>query len=192
MKFMDKKINSKFKLRIDEICVLPLAKRINVNPNYITFISILLMLIASFFMIQKNLILSALFVFLSGYFDMLDGVVAKLRTKKSTKFGAFVDRVADRICDSLIISSIIVAGYVEVFFGIFTLVIILTASYTSSVFESLTKSNVGEALSLRGLRLLIITIGFLFSMPYFAMVSLLVVGIYSFTERFYRAWIDLK
>jgi len=187
---MTKKIIYDLKFQVEEKFVLPVAKKININPNFITLGSILLMGVAAFYVLQKNLVLSALFVFFSSYFDMLDGTVARL--KKGTKFGAFIDRMSDRINDSIIIFSIIAAGYVEVLFGIVALISVLLASYVSSVYETFTKSKVGETLSLRGIRLLIIIFGFLFSAPYTVISLMLVIGFYSLIERLHKAWVDLK
>jgi phosphatidylglycerophosphate synthase len=78
----------------------PIAKRIPVNPNVLTILGFLLTTAAAV-SIPFNLTVGGFLILLGGFFDMLDGIVARTNGM-STKFGAFLDSTLDRYSDSFI------------------------------------------------------------------------------------------
>jgi len=82
-----------------------IARRfIKINPNTLTWLSLVFAFVAGLFFYFSNssmellnsyLYFSALFVFLNGFFDAIDGKVAKLAGKAS-KRGDFLDHAIDR------------------------------------------------------------------------------------------------
>ncbi len=185
---------SNLKFQVKKAFVNPLAKHLKINPNVITLIAIVIMAAASYSAIYISLILAGILVFVSGFFDMTDGSIAKLH-KKETKFGAFFDRTADRISDLLILAALTVIlspVYMHLLLGLVVMALVILSSYMSSCIESLTKTKAGEALSWRGVRLLVITIGLIASQPLYTMVILFIISIYTAVERFYTAYNVLK
>ncbi len=185
---------SNLKSRVKKTFVNPLAKHLKLNPNVITLIAIVIMLAASYSAIYINLILAGILVFVSGFFDMVDGSIAKLH-RKETKFGAFFDRTGDRISDLLILVSLTVIlspVYIHLLLGLVVISLVVLSSYMSSCIESLTKTKAGEALSWRGIRLLAITIGLIVSQPLYTMVILLIISVYTAGERLYTAYRVLR
>ncbi|MCD6477585.1 MAG: CDP-alcohol phosphatidyltransferase family protein [Candidatus Aenigmarchaeota archaeon] len=170
-----------------ESFLVPVAKRLNVNPNIITLLAIIFMFLCGYEIFLSNIVLGALFLFISGFLDLLDGTVAKFH-KTTSKFGMFFDRVGDRISDFVLIFSTFLGGYVSAVIAFTTIFFVYMASYESSVIESGTKSKVGEKLSMRAVRLSVMFFGLLFSQVYYAVLIVLLIGIYSFFERFYHAW----
>lgn len=81
-----------------------IAKNISVTPNSLTVIGFLVTVLASA-VLTKNLFLGGILILAGGLFDVLDGVVARVNSKKS-RFGAFLDSVLDRYSDALILLSI--------------------------------------------------------------------------------------
>ena len=166
------------KQKIERIFVLPFAKDLNVSPNVITLFSVIAMAFAFAFVFRYDLYLAALFTFISGYLDLLDGTTAKYH-KKTSKFGVFLDRLGDRVSDILIISAVILAGLVLIF--------VVLSSYVSAILEAQTKTRIGERLSLRGLRIMIIVLGLAFNYITFAFYVLAILAVFAFVERFYTA-----
>ena len=80
------------------------AKKISVHPNTLTVIGFLITVIASLVLL-RNLALGGILVIVGGFFDVLDGVVARAN-EKGTKFGAFLDSVLDRYSDAFILLAI--------------------------------------------------------------------------------------
>ncbi|MFA5303895.1 MAG: CDP-alcohol phosphatidyltransferase family protein [Candidatus Nanoarchaeia archaeon] len=73
--------------------ILFLAK-LKITPNMVTTSSLFFLAITVYFILQKNLILSAVFMALTSVVDSLDGALAK--KVGSTKFGDFYDAFIDR------------------------------------------------------------------------------------------------
>lgn len=69
------------------------------HPNIFSFFGLIFAFIATIFIVDGSK-LGALFILISGFFDILDGVAARVRGKE-TPFGAFLDSLFDRISDSL-------------------------------------------------------------------------------------------
>lgn len=82
----------------------PIAKKINIHPNVLTITGLVITIIASA-VIPFHLAIGGLLIILGGFFDMLDGVVARTN-RMNTRFGAFLDSTIDRYCDSIIFISI--------------------------------------------------------------------------------------
>ena len=80
----------------------PLAKRININPNYLTVLGLLIALISAYMFAIGNLLWGGLFIALSGFLDIIDGAVAR-NNNTATKFGGFLDSTTDRFSDAIII-----------------------------------------------------------------------------------------
>ncbi len=173
------------KRKLEELFLKPFA--VNVNPNLITLVSILAMLFAGYFVLNKELFLAAFFVVLSGVLDALDGVIARVH-HRITRFGSFFDKTADRVNDSVIIISIILAGYVCLNLGLAVLVVVLISSYMSAVIDAISRKPIGEKISLRPLRILLIFFGCLLSQLELAMILVFIVGLYGFMERFLVAF----
>lgn len=176
---------------MERVFVLPLARRLKINPNYITGLSIVSMLLAVNFVFNHDFYLAALFVFISGYLDLLDGTAAKFHNHV-TGFGKFFDRLADRINDTLIIVSILLSGAVNLTLGIVVLVLILLSSYVSAIIEAQIKTNIGEKLSLRGIRLIILIFALIFNSLTYGFYLLAFLASLSFIERFATAKKVLK
>lgn len=92
-------VESIFLLKIMYIISFPLAKlfaRFNVNPNTITTISNISILVALYFLYLGNVIAFIIFWILAEIFDICDGTVARL-TNKSSEAGAFYDHFSDQV-----------------------------------------------------------------------------------------------
>jgi len=97
--------------KVDPIISIIAQKLKNVNPNHLSWLSLLFALFAGIFfylskpeneLINYYLYIAALFVFLNGLFDAIDGKVAKI-SKKSSKKGDFLDHALDRYGDVMIL-----------------------------------------------------------------------------------------
>ncbi len=105
----------------------------NVNPNTISMIALLIAAVASimlFFSDSWHLLLigAAVTVLISGFFDGLDGKVARLSGKASRK-GDFVDHVLDRYADVLLIGAVAVSSWCNPYIGVIAIVGVLLTSY---------------------------------------------------------------
>ena len=181
-------MKTKTQTRLENI-LLPIAKRINVNPNLLTVLSIILTLGSAYYILKSELVVAAAFFLVGAILDALDGMVAR-EHHRTTKFGAFFDQFADRINDGAMVIAIVLAGYISVLIGILALFSVLLASYMSAVMDSLTGKRVGEAISFRPLRSAAIFLGLALGYLGAAVWVLLFIGIWSVIYRLFKAkWI---
>jgi len=119
-----------------DFALMPVAKRlINVNPNMISWVGLILAFLAGllfFFSFEEErhyfLLVGAAVVLVSGYFDALDGKVAKLAGKASNK-GDYLDHVFDRYADIFMIGGVAVSAWCNPYIGMLALVGVLLTSY---------------------------------------------------------------
>lgn len=109
-----------------------------INPNTLTWISLIFAVVAgAFFYFShpdrelQNFYLygAALFVFLNGFFDAIDGKVAKL-TNKTSKRGDFLDHAIDRYADVFIVGGLALSAWCTYpMIGLLAVVGMLLTSY---------------------------------------------------------------
>jgi len=110
-----------------------------VNPNMLSLVSLIFAILAGVLYVLKGsywLLLAAIMVLVSGFFDALDGKVARISSKAS-KRGDFVDHVIDRYSDAIILGAIAVSFRCEVSFGLFAVIGVLLASYMGTQAQAL-------------------------------------------------------
>jgi archaetidylinositol phosphate synthase len=105
----------------------------NVHPNTISVLALLIAAIAGVMLFFSDrwyplLIIAALTVLLSGFFDGLDGKVARLSGKASKK-GDFVDHVLDRYADVFLIGAVAISSWCNPMIGVVAIVGVLLTSY---------------------------------------------------------------
>ncbi len=77
-----------------------------VSPNVLTLCGLLFSLLAAMFVgLRGPLFVGAICLFVSGFFDLLDGAVAR-DAKMVTSFGGYLDSVLDRYSDLLVMLGI--------------------------------------------------------------------------------------
>lgn len=113
----------------------PAAKALrNVNPDIISFTALMLAAVAGIMLYfsydhwELLLPLSAIIVLVSGFFDALDGKVARL-AGKAGKRGDFLDHVLDRYADIFMIGGVAVSAWCDPYLGMMAIVGVLLTSY---------------------------------------------------------------
>jgi archaetidylinositol phosphate synthase len=108
---------------------------IKVNPNTISFISLILAGVAGalVYLAYDNLTglllpLAAVTILVSGFLDALDGKIARL-AGKSGRRGDFVDHVIDRYADVLMIGAVAVSSWCNPYLGMLAIIGVLLTSY---------------------------------------------------------------
>jgi len=75
--------------------------RLHVSPNALTLASIVPMVMAAVTLAEGRLTNAAFWVLAGGFFDLMDGAVARI-TGRTSKFGAVLDSIVDRGTDALV------------------------------------------------------------------------------------------
>ena len=102
---------SKFRQYFARI-VDPIAKYIaktGVSPNVLTVLGVISSAAYLAFAWYNALVYAFIMVILSGFFDMVDGAVARVLGKVS-KVGEFLDSTLDRLSDAMLITGLLLMG----------------------------------------------------------------------------------
>lgn len=84
-----------------------LLAKTRVTPNAITWFGFLLTVGAAVLIATGNLFAAGFVVLVAGFFDMLDGALARL-TNQASHFGALLDSTLDRLAEAALLLSILV------------------------------------------------------------------------------------
>jgi phosphatidylglycerophosphate synthase len=124
-------LSSRFR-NFSNIFVIPIARLLallRLSPNKITILGLIFSILTAFMYASGELIYAFYLLLCTCFFDVIDGTVARI-TKKTTKFGGFLDSVLDRYSDSIILIGI--AIYLEEHFILIFIVLVgsLLVSYS--------------------------------------------------------------
>jgi archaetidylinositol phosphate synthase len=117
-----------------EVILDPFAKAFRrVNPNTLSWTAFLFAIAAGIsiyfsYWVHPLLIATSILIILNGFFDALDGKVARL-SGRASKSGDFVDHVLDRYADVLMIGLIAVSPWCNPYIGILAIIGVLLTSY---------------------------------------------------------------
>jgi archaetidylinositol phosphate synthase len=114
--------------------------RIGLTPNKVSAIGITLAFLSalSYTEWQTNtfyLLLATFLLLLSGFCDVLDGILARIY-HETTLFGGFLDSLLDRYADSVVYAGIIGSGLCDVLWGLAALIGSLLVSYSRARAEA--------------------------------------------------------
>ncbi|MGI0009322.1 MAG: CDP-alcohol phosphatidyltransferase family protein [Nitrosopumilaceae archaeon] len=122
-------------------------------------------------------VVGGILLLVSGFFDVVDGQVARI-TKKSSKKGAFLDSVFDKIAEVAIFLGILIGGYAEGYVVLLAITLSLLVSYTRARAESLGVQLQGIGIGERAERLLVIAIiGIVGFLNYAVIIVAIIAGI---------------
>ncbi len=102
-------------------------------------------------------VLGGVLLLISGFFDMIDGTVARI-TGKSSKKGAFLDSSFDKVAETVIFLGIAAGGLAQPVWTLLALAMSLLVSYTRARAESLGVELKGIGIGERAERLLIVAL----------------------------------
>ena len=130
------------------------------SPNFWTGVGLLFAFVAAISFGVKfefALIFAGILLLISGFFDIVDGQVARV-TKKTSKKGGFLDSVTDKIAEVVIFLGILLGGYAESHWVLLAITLSLLVSYSRAKAESLGGKLQGIGIGERAERLLVIAI----------------------------------
>ncbi|MDG6909360.1 MAG: CDP-alcohol phosphatidyltransferase family protein [Nitrososphaerota archaeon] len=131
-------------------------------------------------------LLGGALILVAGWFDVVDGAVARV-TGKTSKAGAFLDSTLDRVAEVALFGGILVGGYSTPTLVLLALSFSLLVSYTRAKGDALGVALSGVGIGERSERLLIVAISSFVGFLGWGVVLVLLVALYTFLERTYRA-----
>ena len=131
---------------------------------------------------EFSLILGGIVLLVAGFFDIVDGQVARV-SQKVTKSGGFLDSVFDKIAEVAIFLGILVGGFAEPYLVFLAITFSLLVSYTRSRAESLGVKLQGIGIGERAERLLVIAIVGIIGFMEYAVIIVIIIAAITFIQR---------
>ncbi len=129
---LDKKRDS-----VDPVLSVVAKRFSNVNPDVLTWLALVFAVLSGIFfyfssaemeLLNYYLFFAALFVFLNGLFDAVDGKVAKIANKTSLR-GDFLDHALDRYADVFMVGGLALSSWCRPSIGLLAVIGMLLTSY---------------------------------------------------------------
>ena len=130
------------------------------SANFWTFIGLVFALASALVYglgIEFGLIIGGILLLVSGFFDMVDGQVARATGKTSQK-GSYLDSMFDKIAEVAIFLGLLVGGYAEPYLVMLAITLSLLVSYARAKSDALNIKLQGVGIGERAERLLVIAI----------------------------------
>lgn len=133
--------------------------------------------------LEYSLIFGGIILLVSGFFDIVDGQVARI-TKKTSQKGEFLDSVSDKIAEVTIFLGILVGGYAEPYLVFIAITASLLVSYTRSKADLLNVKLQGIGIGERAERLLVIAIiGMIPGYMEIAVIIVIIIAVITLIQR---------
>ena len=107
--------------------------------------------------LEFGLIIGGILLLVSGFFDMVDGQVARVTGKTSQK-GSYLDSMFDKIAEVAIFVGLLVGGYAEPYLVMLAITLSLLVSYARAKSDALNIKLQGIGIGERAERLLVIAV----------------------------------
>jgi len=150
------------------------------SPNFWTVVGLIIALSAAVVYgmgVEFGLIIGGILLLVSGFFDMVDGQVARV-TGKTSKKGEYLDSMFDKISEVAIFLGILVGGYAEPYLVLLAITLSLLVSYARAKSDLINIKLQGIGIGERAERLLVIAIvGIIGFMDYAVIIVIIIAGI---------------
>jgi archaetidylinositol phosphate synthase len=150
------------------------------SPNFWTVVGLVIALSAAVVYgmgVEFGLIIGGILLLVSGFFDMVDGQVARV-TGKTSKKGEYLDSMFDKISEVAIFLGILVGGYAEPYVVLLAITLSLLVSYARAKSDLINIKLQGIGIGERAERLLVIAIiGIIGFMDYAVIIVIIIAGI---------------
>ena len=187
--------NLRFKIEpITNKISLKLSK-LGITPTMLSVLAIIFSIISGFFysnLVQFNInnviqnqVLGAIFLLITGLFDMLDGSLARI-TKKTSSKGAFIDSTFDRITEIIIYSGLLLGQYAEPILIFFAITLSMLVSYSRTKAEAINVDLRGIGIAERSERILILCLFSFFNEVRYAIIIIIILSSITFIQRFQK------
>ena len=178
-----------------------LLARTSITPSAITWFGFLLAVGAAALIIAGHLFAAGFMVLFAGFFDMLDGALAR-HTNQTTRFGAVLDSILDRLSEAVLLLGILVLFLlVEELSVLFTLlakewsILLVCLALFGSLLVSYIRAR-AEALGLecqvglftRAERVIVLALGLWLNQVVIALAIIVVFSFFTIGQRLIYVW----
>ena len=156
-----------------------------ISPNVWTAVGLVFAFISSLvygISLEFSLILGGILLLISGFFDIVDGQVARY-TNRISKSGGFLDSIFDKIAEVAIFFGILLGGYTEPYLVILAISLSLLVSYTRAKADTLGIKLQGIGIGERAERLLVIAIVGMIGFMEAAIIIVIIIAAITLVQR---------
>jgi len=156
-----------------------------ISPNVWTAVGLVFAFISSLvygISLEFSLILGGILILISGFFDIVDGQVARYANKIS-KSGGFLDSIFDKIAEVAIFFGILLGGYADPYLVILAISLSLLVSYTRAKADTLGIKLQGIGIGERAERLLVIAIVGMIGFMEAAIIIVIIIAAITLVQR---------
>jgi len=156
-----------------------------ISPNVWTVVGLVFAFGASVIYginIEYSLILGGIILLVSGFFDIVDGQVARY-TNKISKTGGFLDSVFDKIAEVAIFFGILIGGYADPYLVFLAITLSLLVSYVRAKADSAQIKLQGIGIGERAERLLVIAIVGIIGFMEIAVIIVVIIASITLIQR---------
>lgn len=150
------------------------------SPNFWTLVGLVFAIASALVYglgVEFGLIIGGILLLVSGFFDMVDGQVARVTGKTSRK-GSYLDSMFDKIAEVAIFLGLMIGGYAEPYLVMLAITLSLLVSYARAKSDALNINLQGIGIGERAERLLVIAIiGIIGYMEPAVMIVVVIAGI---------------
>jgi archaetidylinositol phosphate synthase len=156
------------------------------SPNFWTVVGFLFAVLAGFLyaLYPSRPYIAAVSIVASGFFDVLDGAVARVMGRVS-KAGSFNDSTLDRVAEVAIYAGIVYGGYTSSLLVLLALSFSLLVSYTRAKGDSLFVTLSGVGIGERAERLIALIFFSVIGYVWIGVIVVLVLALITFFQRYY-------
>ena len=164
-----------------------------VTPNTLSWSGFLISVVAAVLIGAGHFLIAGLVVLLAGFFDMLDGALARY-TARVTRFGGALDSVLDRLSEAVLLLGILVG---HLYSGgqsanlILLVFLVLTFSPLVSYLRARAEASGIECqvgLFTRPERVIVLALGLLLNQIIIALAVIAVLSVLTAGQRFLHIW----
>ena len=156
-----------------------------ISPNVWTVVGLVFAFGASLIYginVEYSLILGGIILLVSGFFDIVDGQVARY-TNKISKTGGFLDSVFDKIAEVAIFFGILIGGYAEPYLVFLAITLSLLVSYVRAKADAAQIKLQGIGIGERAERLLVIAIVGIIGFMEIAVIIVVIIASITLIQR---------
>jgi CDP-diacylglycerol--glycerol-3-phosphate 3-phosphatidyltransferase len=188
------KVRKVTSVRLTEPVVRVLAKT-GVTPDALTWLGLILSIVSAVLIASSNQIQAAIVLITAGFFDMLDGALARYM-EKVTKSGAVLDSTLDRLSEAALFIGMLVFFTDE---GLLSGVILVGVTLALSQLVSYVRAR-AEALGVdcrtgiftRSERIIVIILALLINQLFVALIIIAFFSLITVIQRLVYTWRRLK
>jgi len=158
------------------------ASKVVPSPTAWTVVGLLFAFLAFVFFAGRHPFLGGLSLAASGFFDVLDGAVARA-TGRTSQRGAFLDSTLDRVSEVVVFLGILVGGYTSPSLVLLALSLSLLVSYTRAKGDALGVSLAGIGVGERSERLVVLIVTSLLGIVGIGVLIVALLALITFLQR---------